>query len=85
MDPAIGERLSKRVDPSLLSDKGPFLPAQALAEASGDDPEAKELLERMNSRKAITGMYGWAENVEGDNLSGFSMVLKTGSLGLKRE
>jgi hypothetical protein len=39
----------------------------------------------MNSRKAITGMYGWAENVEGDNLSGFAMVLKTGSLGLKRE
>ncbi|KAJ7806294.1 putative halogenase [Mycena olivaceomarginata] len=85
MDPAIQERLSKRVDASLLSDNGPFLPAQALAEASGDDPEAKELLERMNSRKAITGMYGWAENVEGDNLSGFAMVLKTGSLGLKRE
>ncbi|KAJ7816662.1 putative halogenase [Mycena olivaceomarginata] len=85
MDPAIGERLSKRVDASLLSDKGPFLPAQALAEASGDDPEAKELLERMNSRKAITGMYGWAETSRGDNLSGFAMVLKTGSLGLKRE
>ncbi|KAJ7888360.1 putative halogenase [Mycena olivaceomarginata] len=85
MDPAIKERLSKRVDASLLSDNGPFLPAQALAEASRDDPETKELLERMNSRKAITGMYGWAENVEGDNLSGFAMVLKTGSLGLNRE
>ncbi|KAF7359992.1 hypothetical protein MVEN_00726300 [Mycena venus] len=85
MDPAIKERLSKRLDPSLLAANGPFLPAKALAEASGDDAEARELLQRMNTTKAITGMYNWAENFEGDNLSGFAMVLKRGSLGLKHE
>ncbi|KAJ7806301.1 putative halogenase [Mycena olivaceomarginata] len=75
MDPAIKERLSKRLDPSLLAANGPFLLAEALAEVSGDDAEARELLQRMNSRKAIIWIYDWAENSKEDNLSGFAIVL----------
>ncbi|KAF8206001.1 putative halogenase [Mycena galopus ATCC 62051] len=84
MDPEIRDRLiSGGADPTLLEDNGPFMQGQAIASLSGQDAEAEELLNRMNSRKAITGMYNWAENFDGDNFAGFTMVLKRGSLGLK--
>jgi hypothetical protein len=82
--PEMHERVGKRLDPSLVAGNGPLLPPHALSEATRDDEEAKDVLDRINSRKAINGMYNWAENFEGDNLNGFSVVLKRGSLGLER-
>ncbi|KAJ7745978.1 putative halogenase [Mycena olivaceomarginata] len=82
--PEMHERVGKRLDPSLMAGNGPLLPPHALSEATRDDEEAKDVLDRINSRKAINGMYNWAENFEGDNLNGFSVVLKRGSLGLER-
>jgi hypothetical protein len=72
------ESVGKRVDPSFLSIKGPILAPETIAKVAKDDEEAQDLLKEMNSRKAVNGMYNWAENFEGDNLNGFSVVLKTG-------
>ncbi|KAJ7848280.1 putative halogenase [Mycena olivaceomarginata] len=83
-DPEAAEKLRQRL-PSEMADNGPFLEKKVITQLSGDDQEAKDLLERMNSKKAITGMYNWADNFAGDNLPGFSVVLKKGSLGLQRE
>ncbi|KAK7052574.1 hypothetical protein R3P38DRAFT_2861177 [Favolaschia claudopus] len=87
VDPAARERLSKKwdSDPSLLADHGPLMAGQAFADAAGDDEEAKELLHKMNSRKAITNILEWAHNYEGDKINGFSVVLKRGMLGLVRD
>ncbi|KAF8172582.1 FAD/NAD-P-binding domain-containing protein [Mycena galopus ATCC 62051] len=84
MDPEIRDRLiGGGADPTLLEDNGPFMESEAIASLSGQDAEAQELLTRMNSRKAITGMYNWAENFDGDHFAGFGMVLEKGNLGLK--
>jgi hypothetical protein len=83
--PELHESVGKRVDPLLLSIKGPILAPETIAKVAKDDEEAQDLLKEMNSRKAVNGMYNWAENFEGDNLNGFSVVLKTGSLGLRRD
>ncbi|KAJ7858368.1 putative halogenase [Mycena olivaceomarginata] len=83
-DPEAAEKLRQRL-PSEMADNGPFLEKRVITQLSGDDQEAKDLLERMNSKKAITGMYNWADNFAGDNLPGFSVVLEKGSLGLQRE
>ncbi|KAF7335080.1 hypothetical protein MVEN_02258500 [Mycena venus] len=81
-NPEIHEGLSKRFD-LLRAESGPFLAPKTLAEASGDDEETKDLLQRMNARTAITGIFNW--NFEGENLNGFSVVLERGSLGLQRD
>ncbi|KAF8205941.1 putative halogenase [Mycena galopus ATCC 62051] len=84
MDPEIRDRLiGGGADPELLEDRGPFMESEAIASLGGEDAEAQELLARMNSRKAITGMFLWADNFEGDNFAGFKMVLEKGSLGLE--
>ncbi|KAK7052572.1 hypothetical protein R3P38DRAFT_2861151 [Favolaschia claudopus] len=71
--------------PGVLADHGPLMAGQAFADAAGDDEEAKEMLHRMNSRKAITNTLEWAHNYEGDKINGFSVVLKRGMLGLVRD
>ncbi|KAK6992920.1 hypothetical protein R3P38DRAFT_3078358 [Favolaschia claudopus] len=85
IDPSTRERLSKQMDPALLTDTGPLLSGKALVEATKDDEEAKNLLHQMNSRKTITGMFDWSHNYAGDKLNGFSVRMKRGELGLYRE
>lgn len=71
------------VAPSLMSIDEPVLEPQALATIIGVDEEAKEVMQEINSRKVINKIYNWAEHF-GDNVNGFSVVLKRGSLGLQR-
>ncbi|KAJ7211604.1 putative halogenase [Mycena pura] len=82
MDPEMHERVAKRY-PSLMSIWGPVLEPQALADIIGDDKEAQEVMKEINARKAVNKVYNWAEHF-GDNVNGFTVVLKQGSLGLQR-
>ncbi|KAK6984780.1 hypothetical protein R3P38DRAFT_3102852 [Favolaschia claudopus] len=82
------EGLSQRFD-ELLAENGPAVPNKdymkpdlLAAKASGADEESQDILQRINARKALTGMFNW--NFEGESLNGFDVVLDRGSLGLQR-
>ncbi|KAF7354099.1 hypothetical protein MVEN_01097300 [Mycena venus] len=77
--PELHESVGKRVDPSLLSSRGPILAPETIAEVAKDDEEAQDLLKEMNSLKAVNGMYNWAENFEEDNTA-FTGVVCTSNV-----
>ncbi|KAJ7508837.1 putative halogenase [Mycena galericulata] len=72
-------------EPSLLARDGPLLGAAAVAQVAGADEEAKQVLLRVNARKAVDGIYDWERNFTGEKLGGFAVVLKRGELGLRRD
>ncbi|KAJ6549698.1 FAD/NAD-P-binding domain-containing protein [Mycena capillaripes] len=71
------------VAPSLMSIDEPVLDPQALTTIIGVDEEAKDVMQEIDSGKVINKIYNWVEHF-GDNVNGFSVVLKRGSLGLQR-
>ncbi|KAJ7764116.1 putative halogenase [Mycena maculata] len=82
--PEMHVAVAARVDPALLARDGPLMDTQAVAQLTGKDEEAKQVLLRVNARKAVDGIYDWEQNFTGENLSGFSVVLERGALGLRR-
>ncbi|KAF8209748.1 putative halogenase [Mycena galopus ATCC 62051] len=82
--PEMHAAVAGRVDPSLLAHDGPIMATKAAATLAGEDEEAKQVLWRVNARKAVNGIYDWEENFQGEKLGGLSVLLERGRLGLRR-
>ncbi|KAJ7127261.1 putative halogenase [Mycena crocata] len=82
--PEMHAAVATRVDASLLAHDGPIMDTTAVAALAGMDEEAKQVLWRVNARKAVNGIYDWETNFQDENLGGFAVVLERGMLGLRR-
>ncbi|KAJ6562743.1 putative halogenase [Mycena vulgaris] len=82
--PEMQAAVAERVDASLLAPDGPIMGTTAVAALAGQDEEAKQVLWRVNARKAVEGMFDWEQNFQGESLNGFAVVLERGVLGLRR-
>ncbi|KAJ7796256.1 putative halogenase [Mycena olivaceomarginata] len=82
--PKMHAAVADRVDPALLAHDGPIMDTKAAAALAGKDEEAKQVLWRVNARKAVNGIYDWEDNFQRENLEGFVVVLEHGRLGLRR-
>ncbi|KAJ6604011.1 putative halogenase [Mycena sp. CBHHK59/15] len=82
--PEMHAEVAKRLDAALMAPDGPILDPKSAAAIAGADEEAKQVLWRINSRKAVEGIYDWEQNFRGENLGGFAVVLERGALGLHR-
>ncbi|KAJ7092897.1 putative halogenase [Mycena belliarum] len=81
-DPEMEKEVSKRMDPALMATDGPIMGPNSIAAAAGDDEQAKLVLQRLNARKAISGIKGFEPNFRGENFAGFALVAERGNLGL---
>ncbi|KAJ7222830.1 putative halogenase [Mycena haematopus] len=82
--PEVHAAVAARIDTSLLARDGPIMDTKTAAALAGNDENAKQVLWHVNARKAVNGIYDWEENFKGENLSGLSVVLERGRLGLRR-
>jgi hypothetical protein len=82
--PEMHAAVAARLDPTLLAHDGPLLGTEAVEALVGADEEAREVLWRVNARKAVEGIYDWEQNFRGENLGGWAVVLGRGVLGLKK-
>ncbi|KAJ7605841.1 putative halogenase [Mycena polygramma] len=82
--PEMHTAVAARLDASLLARDGPIMGTKAVAALAGADEEAKQVLWRVNARKAVEGIYDWETNFKGEDLGGFTVVLERGQLGLRR-
>ncbi|KAJ7681861.1 putative halogenase, partial [Mycena polygramma] len=82
--PEMHTAVAARVDASLLARDGPIMGTKAVAALAGPDEEAKQVLWRVNARKAVEGIYDWERNFKDEDLGGFTVVLERGQLGLRR-
>ncbi|KAJ7138574.1 putative halogenase [Mycena filopes] len=82
--PEMAEAVAGRVDASLVAPDGEIKSTAEVAEIAGSDEEAKQVLLRVNARKAVQGIYDWEANFKSEVLHGFSVQLKRGDLGLLR-
>ncbi|KAJ7790794.1 putative halogenase [Mycena olivaceomarginata] len=82
--PEMHAAVADRVDPALLAQDGPIMDRKAAAALAGKDEEMKQVLLRVNARKAVNGIYDWEDNFQRENLGGFAVVLERGGLGLRR-
>ncbi|KAF7359930.1 FAD/NAD P-binding domain-containing protein [Mycena venus] len=82
--PELLEKVSKRLDPSLLASDGDILAPNAVNAIAGNDDEANRVLRMVNSRKAMHFISDW-ETCQMEKSNGFAVVLKRGELGLQRE
>ncbi|KAJ7634562.1 putative halogenase [Roridomyces roridus] len=78
------EKVVQRLDQTLTGADGPILAPRDVESAMGDDEEAKSVLMKINSRKAMRRIHDWEDNFQHESLGGFTVVLKQGSLGLER-
>ncbi|KAF7343089.1 putative halogenase [Mycena venus] len=81
--PDLHERVSKRLDSSLMASDGPIVGLNTVDALVGDDQEAKCVLRMINSRKVFHFMQDW-KTCQLEKSNGFSVVLKRGDLGLQR-
>ncbi|KAJ7238669.1 putative halogenase [Mycena rebaudengoi] len=82
--PEMHAAVAKRIDSKLMAANGPIVDPKVVAAITGEDEEARQVLLRINSRKAVEGIYDWEQNFRSENLGGFSVILERGILGLKR-
>ncbi|KAJ7729315.1 putative halogenase [Mycena metata] len=82
--PEMASAVAERVDASLIAPDGAIKSTAEVAEIAGSDEEAKQVLLRVNARKAVEGIYDWEGNFQSEVLNGFSVQLETGKLGLRR-
>ncbi|KAJ7220920.1 putative halogenase, partial [Mycena pura] len=82
--PGMHDAVAHRVDGALLARDGPLLGTGAVAALAGADEGAKQVLWRVNARKAVDGIYDWEQNFRAENLAGFTVRLERGKLGLQR-
>jgi hypothetical protein len=82
--PEMHAAVAARIDASLLARDGPIMDTKAVAALAGADEEAKQVLWRVNARKAVEGIYDWEADFKRENSGGFSVMLQRGRLGLRR-
>ncbi|KAF7335132.1 putative halogenase [Mycena venus] len=83
--PEMHDVVSKRLDPVLMAPNGPILTHKAVADATGQDEEAKQVLWQINSKKGLDVLYDWENDFRQERLNGFSVALTWGHLGLRRD
>ncbi|KAJ6604020.1 FAD/NAD-P-binding domain-containing protein [Mycena sp. CBHHK59/15] len=82
-DPEMHVEVAKRMDAELMKDDGPILGPKDVLAIAGDDEEAKAVLWRINSRKAVEAIH-WQPNFRGETFNGLAIHLERGALGLVR-
>ncbi|KAF7342752.1 hypothetical protein MSAN_01990400 [Mycena sanguinolenta] len=80
--PEVHADVAARVDPSLMARTGPILNTKVVEELAAGDENVKQVLWRVNARKTLDNMYGWENTFLGENIDGFTIILKRGALGL---
>ncbi|KAJ6607794.1 putative halogenase [Mycena sp. CBHHK59/15] len=84
-DPEMHAEVAKRrgFDADIMGHDGPILGPRDAAAMAGDDEEAKNVLWRVNARKAVESIR-WQPNFRGESFNGLSIVMERGALGLAR-
>ncbi|KAF8172988.1 hypothetical protein K438DRAFT_1772419 [Mycena galopus ATCC 62051] len=82
--PEMHAAVAARLDVSLLAPEGPMIGTGEVVALVGNDEEAKQVLWRVNARKAVAEMLDWEGDFESETSSGFSVVLERTRLGLRR-
>ncbi|KAK7458882.1 hypothetical protein VKT23_009892 [Stygiomarasmius scandens] len=81
-DPEMLQSVTKRLDPKLLAFDGPLLNPKAVESLAGEDEEAKQVLWKLNSDKALVVMFDYEGNFRQEILNGWYVNLEKGNLGL---
>ncbi|KAJ7724282.1 putative halogenase [Mycena olivaceomarginata] len=85
-DQSVTEQTLQRTMDFCENAMGPTTPEMHAAVAdqrqpqrSRKDEEMKQVLLRVNARKAVNGIYDWEDNFQRENLGGFAVVLERGA------
>jgi len=81
-DPEMLQSVTKRLDPKLLAFDGPLLNPKTVESLAGEDEEAKQVLWKLNSDKALVVMFDYEGNFRQEILNGWYVNLEKGNLGL---
>lgn len=74
--------VSKRVDPKLVAMHAPVMNPKSVEEVTGDDEEAKQVLWKLNSDKALGIIFSEHNSFRSEVVNGFCANLERGSIGL---
>ncbi|KAF9258821.1 FAD/NAD-P-binding domain-containing protein [Marasmius fiardii PR-910] len=83
-DPEMVAEVSKRVDPKLVALTAPVMNPKAVEALMGEDEEAKQVLWKVNSDKALGIIFSEHNSFRSEVVNGFCANLERGSIGLCR-
>ncbi|KAK1230075.1 hypothetical protein PQX77_006849 [Marasmius sp. AFHP31] len=81
-DPEMLAEVSKRMDPKLVMMTAPVMNPKTVEEITGDDEEAKQVLWKLNSDKALGIIFSEQNSFRSEVVNGFCVNLDRGSIGL---
>ncbi|KAF8826951.1 hypothetical protein HHX47_DHR5000557 [Lentinula edodes] len=76
--------VAQRIDPELLTPNAPLMSAKEVDAITGEDEEAKQVLRKHNSNKALSIAFDYQHNFRNEILNGMYVHLEKGELGLRR-
>ncbi|KAJ3736571.1 putative halogenase [Lentinula guzmanii] len=76
--------VAQRIDPKLLTPHAPLMSAKEVDVLTGEDDEAKQVLRKHNSNKALSIAFDYQHNFRNEILNGMYVHLEKGKLGLRR-
>ncbi|KAE9410099.1 putative halogenase [Gymnopus androsaceus JB14] len=82
--PDLFESVSRRIDPALLTPSAPLMSGREVDALVGEDDEAKQVLRKHNSNKALSIAFDYQNNFRNEILNGMYVHLEKGALGLRR-
>ncbi|KAF9076882.1 hypothetical protein BDP27DRAFT_1379798 [Rhodocollybia butyracea] len=83
-NPELFESVSKRIDQGLLAPSAPLMSAREVDALVGEDEEAKQVLRKHNSNKALSIAFDYQHNFRNEIVNGMYVHLQKGELGLRR-
>ncbi|KAF9265990.1 putative halogenase [Marasmius fiardii PR-910] len=83
-DPEMVAEMSERVDPNLVALTAPVMNPKVVDELTGEDDEAKQVLWKVNSDKALGIIFSEQNSFRSEVVNGFCANLERGSIGLCR-
>ncbi|KIK67905.1 hypothetical protein GYMLUDRAFT_92568 [Collybiopsis luxurians FD-317 M1] len=81
--PDLFQKVSERIDPKLLTPHAPLLSKKDVDALVGEDEEAKQVLRKHNSNKALGIIFDYQRSFRGEILNGMYVHLEKGELGLR--
>ncbi|KAF5382950.1 hypothetical protein D9757_006309 [Collybiopsis confluens] len=81
--PELFQKVSERIDPELLSPQARLLSKKEVDAIVGEDDEAKQVLRKHNSNKALGMIFDYQRTFRGEILNGMYVHLEKGELGLR--